>query len=143
MSRNASVKQPLVNHPVVFLAISSVVQTALLIGQHTKSKSQDKLSVESTPGISLVKQPRPSNLQRAKGSYRTRSQAVLKAMTRGKNLIPCPFRINSLMRHAFTFGSPDRWIFLDSNLNFTPAIDIEETENAYLVKSDLPGLEKS
>ncbi|HPW76799.1 MAG: Spore protein SP21 [Candidatus Omnitrophica bacterium ADurb.Bin292] len=128
---------------VVFLAISSVVQTALLIGQHTKSKSQDKLSVEST-SRNIARQTatpfKSSARQRvlpytfSSGSQSNDPWEEFDSMSR---------RINSLMRHAFTFGSPLIAGFSpDSNLNFTPAIDIEETENAYLVKSDLPGLEK-
>jgi HSP20 family protein len=52
-------------------------------------------------------------------------------------------RMNNLMQHAFMFGSP----LLQSmpqgaGFDFTPAVDLEETKDAYIVKSDLPGLEK-
>ncbi len=128
---------------VIFLAISSVAQTALLIGQHTKSKPQDKPSGKSASRDIVHQTP-----------------ATFKSVAR-QNILPYTFssnsqssdpwdefdsmsrRINSLMRHAFTFGSPLIAGFpADSDLNFTPAIDIEETGNTYIVKSDLPGLEK-
>ncbi|MFA5168541.1 MAG: Hsp20/alpha crystallin family protein [Candidatus Omnitrophota bacterium] len=52
-------------------------------------------------------------------------------------------RMNSLIQHAFTFGSP---LFQNTSqsagFDFTPAVDLEETKDAYIVKSDLPGLEK-
>jgi len=52
-------------------------------------------------------------------------------------------RMNGLMQHAFTFGSP---LFQNmpqsAGFDFTPAVDLEETKDAYIVKSDLPGLEK-
>ena len=52
-------------------------------------------------------------------------------------------RVNNLMQHAFMFGSP---LFQNmpqgTGFDFTPAVDLEETKDAYIVKSDLPGLEK-
>lgn len=52
-------------------------------------------------------------------------------------------RMNSLMQHAFMFGSP---LFQNmpqnAGFDFTPAVDLEETKDAYIVRSDLPGLEK-
>jgi len=52
-------------------------------------------------------------------------------------------RMNSLMQHALLFGSP---LFQNmpqsTGFDFTPAVDLEETKDAYIVKSDLPGLEK-
>jgi len=52
-------------------------------------------------------------------------------------------RMNNLMQHAFMFGSP---LFQSmpqgTGFDFTPAVDLEETKDAYIVKSDLPGLEK-
>ena len=52
-------------------------------------------------------------------------------------------RMNGLMQHAFMFGSP---LFQNmpqsTGFDFTPAVDLEETKDAYVVKSDLPGLEK-
>jgi len=52
-------------------------------------------------------------------------------------------RMSSLMRHAFTFGSPlFQNMQQDSGFDFTPAVDLEETKDAYILKSDLPGLEK-
>jgi HSP20 family protein len=52
-------------------------------------------------------------------------------------------RMSGLMRHAFTFGSP---LFQNmsqgTGFDFTPAVDLQETETAYIVRSDLPGLEK-
>ena len=52
-------------------------------------------------------------------------------------------RMNSLMQHAFTFGSPLlQNMPQNTGFDFTPAVDLEETKDAYIVKSDLPGLEK-
>ncbi|HOW87095.1 MAG TPA: Hsp20/alpha crystallin family protein [Candidatus Omnitrophota bacterium] len=52
-------------------------------------------------------------------------------------------RMSNLMQHAFMFGSP---LFQNmpqgAGFDFTPAVDLEETKDAYIVKSDLPGLEK-
>ncbi len=52
-------------------------------------------------------------------------------------------RMAGLMQHAFMFGSP---LFQNmpqsTGFDFTPAVDLEETKDAYIVKSDLPGLEK-
>lgn len=52
-------------------------------------------------------------------------------------------RMSGLMRHSLMFGSP---LFQNmpqgAGFDFTPAVDLEETKDAYIVKSDLPGLEK-
>ena len=52
-------------------------------------------------------------------------------------------RMNSLMQNAFMFGSPLlQNMPQNTGFDFTPAVDLEETKDAYIVKSDLPGLEK-
>lgn len=52
-------------------------------------------------------------------------------------------RMNNLMQHAFMFGSPlFQNMTQSAGFDFTPAVDLEETKDAYIVKSDLPGLEK-
>lgn len=53
-------------------------------------------------------------------------------------------QMRGMMRHAFTFGSPilQGMTGAEHALEYTPAIDLEETPEAYIVKSDLPGLQK-
>lgn len=52
-------------------------------------------------------------------------------------------RMSGLMRHALMFGSPlFQKMPQGAGFDFTPAVDLEETKDAYIVKSDLPGLEK-
>ncbi len=52
-------------------------------------------------------------------------------------------RMSGLMQHAFMFGSPlFQGMPQSTGFDFTPAVDLEETPNAYVLKSDLPGLEK-
>ena len=52
-------------------------------------------------------------------------------------------RINKFMNQAFTQGAPLMQSVFQNNLDFTPAVDIEETDNAYIVEGDLPGLDKN
>lgn len=54
-------------------------------------------------------------------------------------------RMNHLFDTALLYGPPaiDHLMSADQNFGFAPAIDLQETPDSYVVKSDLPGLDKS
>ncbi len=52
-------------------------------------------------------------------------------------------RMSNMMRRAFMSSAPlMRSLGATGGFDFTPAVDLEETENAYILRGDLPGLDK-
>ncbi len=52
-------------------------------------------------------------------------------------------KMSNMMRRAFMMGVPImNSLNANSGFDFTPAVDLEETATAYVLRSDLPGLDK-
>ena len=57
-------------------------------------------------------------------------------------------RMSNMMRSAFLMTAPlmqniQQTVGQNLGADFSPAVDLQETDNAYIVRSDLPGLEKN
>ena len=128
---------------IAVLVIVALLQSAALIHQGRRQaaleKNQREAIVASQERVSSTR-PRPYPMASRIPSASTQgfmSEDPWEAFDQMSR------RMNSLMQHAFTFGSP---LFQDMpqsvGFDFTPAVDLEETKEAYIVKSDLPGLEK-
>lgn len=131
-------------HIIIAVLVAVVLlQTIVLIQQgqrHAALEKRQNEAIASRPGEASVPYPR--------------ERAVV---SRAPKTFPQTFsnddpweafdqmsqRMNNLMQHAFMFGSPLFQNMPESTgFDFTPAVDLEETKDAYIVKSDLPGLEK-
>ncbi|MFA5168617.1 MAG: Hsp20/alpha crystallin family protein [Candidatus Omnitrophota bacterium] len=128
---------------IAVLAIVVLLQAVVLMNQsHQQAALKKKqseaivLSQEATP----VVHPRPHRMASRVPSVSPRGFVNEDPWEAFDNMSR---RMNSLIQHAFTFGSP---LFQNTSqstgFDFTPAVDLEETKDAYIVKSDLPGLEK-
>lgn len=128
---------------IAILAVVVLLQTLVLIQQGQRQALLEKRqneTIASRPSASFVPHPRS----------RAAASQIPKALPQTfSNDDPWEAfdrmsqRMNSLMQHAFMFGSP---LFQnmpqDAGFDFTPAVDLEETKDAFIVKIDLPGLEK-
>jgi HSP20 family protein len=144
MSESTEKKIKATSIVIAVLVIVVLLQTIVLISQSQRQATLQKKQHEaiSSPqeNVAAVMRSRPhpaaSQIPNAprRGFVNEDPWGTFDAMSQ---------RISGLMRHAFMFGSP---LFQnmpqDTGFDFTPAIDLEETKDAYVVKSDLPGLEK-
>lgn len=144
MSESVEKKSKATSVIIGLLLIVVLLQTALLIVQSRPQtapakRQQQEVSIPAGDAASVAR-PRPHTVvsrvpravHQAFGSEDPWD--AFDTMSR---------RMNGLMEHVFTFGSP---LFQNmpqsAGFDFTPAIDLEETKDTYIVRSDLPGLEK-
>lgn len=129
---------------IAILVIVALLQTAVLIQQGQRQTALEKKQYET---VALQRDAAPFVRQRA----HVIAPRVPAAVSPRSFMNDDPFeafdqmgqRMSNLMQHAFMFGSPlFQNLPQDSGFDFTPAVDLEETKDAYIVKSDLPGLEK-
>lgn len=128
---------------IVLLVIVALVQAVMLIHQGQRQATFEKKHQEA--------------VMRPEGVMSVAQSQSHPAVSRASRVLPRSFmnedpweafdqmsqRMNGLMQHAFMFGSPLFQNMPESTgFDFTPAVDLEETKDAYIVKSDLPGLEK-
>lgn len=127
---------------IAVLAVIVLVQTVVLVQQNRKQEQFEKRQAELQ---GLKKTSHKQRLAQPAQRSRTPDRAARVAAYADpwESFDDLSQRMNHLMRHAFTFGSP---LFqnmpVSGGFDFTPAVDFEETKDAYVVKSDLPGLEK-
>ena len=128
---------------IAVLVIVALLQTAALVSQGRRQaalekKQQETIALQQDRASVVRPRPHPASSQVSnvlpRSTINEDPWEAFDAMSQ---------RMNSLMQHAFTFGSP---LFQNmpqsAGFDFTPAVDLEETKDAYIVKSDLPGLEK-
>jgi len=143
MSESSSKKIRASSVAIALLVLVVLVQSVVLFRQGQRQavleKKQQAVAVQQEP-IPPAMRPRPHPAAaRMPGALPpgVMSQDPWEAF---ENMAQ---RMNGLMQHAFTFWSP---LFQNmprgAGFDFTPAVDLEETPNAYIVRSDLPGLEK-
>jgi len=143
MSESSSKKIKGTHVVIAILVVVALLQTVVLIQQGQRQAALEKKQKEAVllpPSASAAARPRlhpagsrvPVALQR--GFMNEDPLEAFDNMSRS---------MSNLMQHAFMFGSP---LFQNlpqgTGFDFTPAVDLEETKDAYIVKSDLPGLEK-
>lgn len=129
---------------VTLLVLVVVFQTGVLIHQGRK---QAALEAEQQKIAAFSHNQKPTHL--ARGAF-PQAGGVSRGFPRSfmdddpwETFDAMSRRMNSLIQHAFVFGSPlFQTSALDSGFDLTPAVDLEETQDAYIVTSDLPGLEK-
>jgi HSP20 family protein len=137
-----SAKKKIKITPIILavLVVIVLLQSVMLIRQsQQQAPPQQAASIQQEP-VSPMVRPRPhpmaSRIPNAlpPGMMSQDPWEVFENMSQ---------RMNSLMQHAFTFGSPlFQKMPQGAGFDFTPAVDLEETKDAYIVRSDLPGLEK-
>jgi HSP20 family protein len=128
---------------IAILAIVALLQTAALIHQGQRQATLEKRQNEA---IDFRQSPAPGVHPRSRAIVSQLPKASSQAFANDdpwSAFDQMSQRMNDLMQHAFMFGSP---LFQNmpqnTGFDFTPAIDLEETKEAYIVKSDLPGLDK-
>jgi len=128
---------------ITILVVVALLQTVALVSQGRRQAALEKKQQEAvallqdkTPVVRHRPHPAAPQVPQApsRSSVNEDPWAAFDAMSQ---------RMNGLMQHALMFGSP---LFQNmpqaTGFDFTPAVDLEETKDAYIVKSDLPGLEK-
>jgi len=133
---------------VALLVIVAVLQTAIFVRQSSnKTRVKDQAVEQMLPSsralpTSLAAGPRSRALQTAATPASIFSDAdpfeEFDAMSR---------RMSNMMRRAFIMATPIMQQVRQATEpdfigSFSPAIDLEDTDEAYIVRSDLPGLEK-
>src|SRR5512140_1394948 len=143
MSEQSDKKVKATHIIIAVLAIIALLQTIALVQQGQRQAVLEKRQNEAVG-------PLQNTSSAARPGTRTAASQVPKAFSQGfANDDPWAAfdqmsrRMSNLMQHAFMFGSP---LFQNmpqnTGFDFTPAVDLEETKDAYIVKSDLPGLDK-
>ena len=147
-AKNASPKIKATHIIVALLVIVAVLQAAILVRQSSnKTRGKDQAVEQMLPSsralpASLVAGPRSKALPTAATPAPSFSDAdpfeEFDAMSR---------RMSNMMRKALIMATPimqqvRQAADPDFIGSFSPAIDLEDTEKAYIVRSDLPGLEK-
>ena len=131
----------------ILLVIVALLQTAILIRQGRdkapapNQKMENTLPVSGTLPGSLLGGPRTGILQTAA------PKALIQDQDPFEEFDAVSRRMSNMMRRAFILATPimhqvRQATDPDYVGNFSPAIDLEDTEKAYIVRSDLPGLEK-
>jgi len=128
---------------IAILAIIVLLQTVTLVHQGRRQEALEKKQKET---VALPQSAVPVAHPRANPVSSRTSRALPRGfMTQDpmEAVDQMSQRMNNLIQHAFMFGSP---LFQNmpqsTGFDFTPAVDLEETKEAYIVRSDLPGLEK-
>lgn len=131
---------------IAVLLVISLVQTAFLIQQHirqTRIEQQQALkyaplSDRSFLSAKLRPTPQPTT-QYHQNPYFQNSFSS----DPWEQFDTISQRMNDMMRHALMFGSPlIQNMSRGEGFDYMPALDIQKTQDAYIVKSDLPGLQK-
>ncbi|MBN1688499.1 MAG: Hsp20/alpha crystallin family protein [Candidatus Omnitrophica bacterium] len=132
---------------IVLLLLAIVVETGILIQQQrtgSEAKSDQQVSVERglEPSRTPVSHPANSKrqnyspmqrfYQRSGDPYWDDPFAIAKQMQSRMDQL-----MSSLMTYRPSFGTS-----LDDTFDFSLAIDLEDTKDAYIIRSDIPGLEK-
>ncbi len=128
-------KGKLVYALIALLALVAILQISILIKcKKDKPVQEEKqLSAISTKPIAIPDAVLPA----------TKTQSALKPVDPWDEFDASMQQMSSFMRHAFNFGSTVFKNFPNTGgFDFTPAIDLAETAGAYVITSDLPGLEK-
>ena len=124
---------------IALLVFGLAFETAFLIRQLAIQK---KSRAEESVAASYPTTPRPQRT----GAYSRPRAAWNEPFGEDlfENLRHMQDRMNRLMNTALTYGPPiaNSLGQQDGFFDFSPAIDLNETEQAYLVRCDLPGLDK-
>ncbi|HNX68508.1 MAG TPA: Hsp20/alpha crystallin family protein [Candidatus Omnitrophota bacterium] len=140
------------SHVIIALLILVVLlQTAVLLHQNRRQASLERQQRKETYEAVL---PRPPFRGHALAANRATPQPVA-ANPAASFFEEDPFeefdavsrRISNMMRSAMMFSAPAlqsmrQAMNQDLGSAFSPSVDLEETEKSYIVRSDLPGLEK-
>ncbi|MFH0984076.1 MAG: Hsp20/alpha crystallin family protein [Candidatus Omnitrophota bacterium] len=129
---------------IAILVIVALLQTVVLIQQGQRQtvleRKQNESSSQSREAVPGSRLRQPTIVPRVQATVLPRSfmnDDPFEAFDQMGQ------RMSNLMQHSFMFGSPlFQNLPQDAGFDFTPAVDLEETKDAYIVKSDLPGLEK-
>lgn len=134
---------------IALLVLVSIVQTYALIQQGKRqavlekqqqrsAKTVDAAPIQAFPFLARKTAAIPQTSPSYDGFWDSDPFEQFDAMSR---------RMSNIMRQAFSMAGPMMnqamtGLSATSSVDFMPAVDFQETENAYIVRSDLPGLEK-
>jgi len=123
-----------VSHVVIaVLAILALLQAAALFTLYNR-RTDAKNPAEAAPLTGLINSPVPVPATHFQDPWNADPFEEFDAVSR---------RMSNLMRQAFMMGAPlMHSLGTNTRVDFMPAVDLEETKDAYIVHSDLPGLDK-
>lgn len=133
---------------IAILVVVALLQSIALIQQGNRQaaleKQQQQINRQAPPRQPLQRFPSKTHLPTAPSQALPRSPfSSMMGQDPWDEFDAVSRRMNSLMRQAFMFASPLMQTTRSmDHFDFTPAVDLEETTEAYIVRSDLPGLEK-
>ncbi|MDD5216648.1 MAG: Hsp20/alpha crystallin family protein [Candidatus Omnitrophica bacterium] len=125
---------------IAILGLALVFETGLLLGRHQKTPpSGQPASLEN------VLPHTGSRTAMRRGSHH-----AISAGTYDDEGLDTPFeefhammsRMNRLFNDAMSYAPSTQTLDIEAFGNFSPAIDLQETDKAYVVRGDIPGLEK-
>ncbi len=128
---------------IAVLIVVSLIQTAVLVQHGQKQKALEKQQAAQLAAAKPMPSAAFARSQTLPRQQATAFQQPFAYQDPWEEFDTMSRRMNSLMRQAFMFASP---IMQATNqmrgFDFTPAVDLEETPSTYIVRSDLPGLDK-
>ena len=127
---------------IVFLLFVLILETGLLLFQIRKtSLPQKEAAIQHEPFAAPVSRlHRGPNSGQAAHPAGTRQNTSFADQMRALERIQ--ERMNRLFDTALLYGPPIAKSLMTGGVEFTPAVDIQDDGKNYIVRSDLPGLEK-